>query len=198
MAVHAVVAAVVLLAPEDTRRLLILTYGLTPAQWAWLPATTATLMHVGTLSLASDLLALWIFGSTLEDRLGHLRYLTFYLLAGYAGGVADCWAAPGSAAVVEAGSAVAGLIGGYMATFPRSRVLMLVPLWRSVDLVEVPVFLLPGFWLLGQAVASVTLWDFAADTRGSIWSIVAGGAFGAASIWVFRQPARQRVEWWGV
>jgi membrane associated rhomboid family serine protease len=169
-----------------------------PSVTAWF---TAIWFHYGLLDAASNLVALWIFGSTLEDRLGHLRFLLFGLLAAATGWAAAIWLRPDAwVPLVGAGGLVAGLIGGYVALFPRSRVLLLVPLPSiDIDLVEVPATLVAAVWLLLQVAGSVGPLEFTTvEGRGpNLWTQMGGLAFGALLVRLFRRPERARVEWWG-
>ena len=175
----------------------ILTQGVAPAHFSWLAASAGLFLHVGLVQAASNAIALWICGRTVEDRLGHARFLTFYLLTGYAGSLAAVWAAPASVTpVLAASAAVGGVIGGYLALFPKSRILILVPSRDGLDVVEIPAAVLPGFWFLSQL-----LWSLGspptADSSVGMWAHLGGGAAGALAVWIFRQPARLKVEWWG-
>ena len=87
----------------------------------------APFVHTGWLQLLSNLGALWIFGETVEDRMGHVRFLIFYVLAGTAAALAHAWASPAAGpSVVGASGSVAGIIGAYLVLFPQSRILVLV------------------------------------------------------------------------
>jgi membrane associated rhomboid family serine protease len=118
-------------------------------------------------------------------------------VTGYAGTMAAGWADPGALVpVLGASAAVGGVVGGYVALFPRSRILLLVPATDGPDAMEVPALLVPGFWLLAQAIWSLESPLTAASGAG-IAAHVGGAAAGAVAVWIFRQPARARVEWWG-
>jgi membrane associated rhomboid family serine protease len=134
----------------------------------------------------SNVGALWIFGASVEDRMGRRRYLGFFLLSSVAAGLLDVVARAGSPeATIGASGAVAAVISAHFVLFPTSRALVLVPLLRSIDLVEVPTLLLVGFWLVFQTAGGAGLF------------VVLGGALtGALFVWMFRQPARETVEWW--
>jgi len=178
-------------------RPLILTYGAPAARLSVIQATLGLVAHNGLMQLVTNALVLALFGRAVEDRLGHARFLVFYLVTGYAGTVAAMWADPSSLVpVLGASAAVGGVVGGYVALFPRSRILLLVPATDGPDAMEVPALLLPAFWLLAQAI-----WSLGSPLTGAsgagIAAHVGGAAAGALAVWVFRQPARARVEWWG-
>src|SRR5262245_57763602 len=114
------------LALSDTAlRGFIREFGLVPAHFSWSAATTSMFIHESLLHAGSNLLALWIFGDNVEDQLGHGRYLAFYLLTGYAAGLAEVWASPASTIpLIGASGAIAGVMGAYFVMYPRSRVLV--------------------------------------------------------------------------
>jgi membrane associated rhomboid family serine protease len=178
---------------------LILTQGLVPHHFSWFQTILSVFVHIGYVHLISNMLALWLFGATLEDRLGHLRFLAFYVLAGVAGIVFAAWAGPDpTIPLIGASGSVAAVMSGYLALFPRSRMLVLVPLWTELDLVEVPAALIPALWLLAQALWCISWPDrLAIDPGMNVWATIGGAVTGAATVWLFRQPARFRVEWWG-
>jgi membrane associated rhomboid family serine protease len=186
------------LRPDDALRL-ILTYGVTPAHSPPVSRLASLFLHTALVPGAANALALWIFGGTLEDRLGHGRFLLFYLAAGLAGTALAVSRMPdGAAPLLGASGAVSGVIGGYLVLFPRSRVLVLVPLWRDVDLVEIPAAVVAAMWLIVELV-----WRFSTDNpliagpAAHAWTTLGGAVAGMALVWLLKQPARQRVEWWG-
>src|SRR5438132_3887368 len=127
-----------------------------PADWTgrYLPLLTSMFLHGGWAHLIGNMLYLWIFGDNVEDRLGHLRYLALYLLAGVAAGLAQAHLYPDAIIpTVGASGAISGVLGGYLVLFPHARVLTLVPLFFVFDVVELPAVLYLGFWFLMQLVS---------------------------------------------
>jgi rhomboid family protein len=176
---------------------LFFAYGLAPAHVSWRAVTMSMFLHTSLLHAGSNLWALWIFGENVEDRLGHIRYLIFYLLAGYAAGLAQVWTTPHSAVpFIGASGAVAGVAGAYVAMFPNSRVLMLVPVVFSFDVVEVPAAMVLGVWFVLQVLAGMGRLAPAAHAS-SVFALLGGCLAGITTVWLFRRPERQRVEWWG-
>ena len=154
-------------------------------------------VHTGWLHLLSNLGPLWVFGETVEDRMGHVRFLIFYLLTGTAAGLAHAWATPvDGPSVVGASGSVAGLIGAHLVLFPHSRVLVLVVFVMVLDVIEVPAVLLVAAWLLCQTLSAMG--EVSADIVGglAIWALVGGFVTGAAGVRLFRRPERLRVTWW--
>jgi membrane associated rhomboid family serine protease len=144
------------------------------------------------------LLALWIFGDNLEDRMGHGRFLVFYLLAGLVANLAQTWASPASPfPLVGASGAIAGVMGAYLVLFPRSRVLVLVPIIFFIDIVEVPALLFLGIWFFMQLVGGVgSLADAGAIGGVAFWAQVSGFLTGLLGVSVFRRRERVAVDWW--
>ena len=94
-------------------------------------------LHGGWAHLLGNMLYLWIFGDNVEDRLGHLRYLAFYLLCGWTASYAHIWSQPvSSVPAIGASGAIAGVLGAYITLYPRARVVTLVPLGFLAPLVQ--------------------------------------------------------------
>src|SRR3990172_4631512 len=132
------------------------------------PATVVTSMfiHGGWLHLIGNMLFLWVFGDNVEDALGHVRYLLFYLLAAV-GAVALQVALDqnGTIPMVGASGAIAGVLGAYIVLYPRATVGVLIPWFWFFGAFPVPAALLIGFWFLLQVFSGVA----------SIGSAVEGG-----------------------
>ena len=137
-------------------------YGFVPARFAghaaagvigagFVPVFSSMFLHGGLLHLVGNMWMLWIFGDNVEDVMGHGRYLLFYLLCGVASVLAQAWAAPASTVpMVGASGAISGVLGAYFLTYPRARVLTLVPIFIFFYLVELPAFIFLGLWFLLQ------------------------------------------------
>lgn len=106
---------------------------------------TSIFLHGGVMHLAGNMLFLWIFGDNLEDKLGHLGFLLFYLVAGAGAALLQMWSAPTSPVpLIGASGAIAGVMGGYLLLFPRARVDVIV-----IFIVFFRVFALPAWMMLG-------------------------------------------------
>ena len=141
------------LAASPTPLELQLTWGLIPATVAPQQLLSSLFIHDGWIHLIGNLWALWMFGDNVEDRLGRLPFLAFYLLVGTLAGLTVVLAAPALLApIVGANGAIAGVIGAYFTLYPRSKILVLTPVLWSVDLVEVPALAFAGFWLAAQLI----------------------------------------------
>ncbi|HYS25104.1 MAG TPA: rhomboid family intramembrane serine protease [Vicinamibacterales bacterium] len=175
-------------------------WGLVPAAFSWVTVLTSMFLHGGFLHVAGNMLYLWIFGDNVEDRMGHGRFLVFYLLCGVAAALAQTITAPDSLVpMVGASGAIAGVMGAYFVLYPKSRIVTLVPLFFFFQIIEVPAILFLGIWFLMQFVSGLgSIVTVAARSTGGIafWAHVAGFVAGISGVVVFRRPERQRVEWW--
>jgi membrane associated rhomboid family serine protease len=187
------------LAPPDLMAL-VYQFGVVPALFNPLTLVTSMFMHGGWMHFLGNNLYLWIFGDNVEDRMGHGRFLAFYLICGVAAGLVQLVASAGSRIpMLGASGAIAGVMGAYFVLFPHSRVLTLVPVLFFLQLIEVPAILFLGLWFVMQLLSGVGSIGVqtAADTGGiAFWAHVAGFAAGVLGIFVFRRPERQRVDWW--
>ncbi|MGW7382885.1 rhomboid family intramembrane serine protease [Streptomyces sp. NPDC054794] len=115
---------------------------------------TAMFLHGSWLHLLGNMLFLLIFGNNVEDRMGHVRYLLFYVVCGYAAGYGFALLNDGSGdPLIGASGAIAGVLGAYLVLFPRARVWVLVPFLIFLPL-RLPAWLVLGFWFALQAVYS--------------------------------------------
>jgi membrane associated rhomboid family serine protease len=131
-----------------------------PPQWVWVPgsltALTSMFLHGGWMHLAGNMLFLWIYGDNVEDSLGHLRFLTFYLLCGIAAVLAQALPNPDSAyPMIGASGAISGVLGAYLLLFPRANVLTLVLLPFFFTTVRLPAMLLLPLWFAVQLVSDL-------------------------------------------
>lgn len=150
-------------------------------------------VHGGVWHLAVNVLYLWIFAPSVEDRMGHGRFLGFYLLCGLvAAAVQTLTQASSPEPIIGAGGAVSGVLGAYLRLFPTSRVLTLVPF----QIVELPALLFLGIWFLMQLASG--LGTLGLDLSGGVafWAHLAGLAAGAGAARLFARPERMTVDWW--
>lgn len=126
----------------------------------WLTLVTAQFLHGGFLHVAGNMLYLWIFGNNVEDRLGHVKFLLFYLLCGVIAGLAQWFFAPGSEVPsLGASGAIAGVMGAYIFRFPDVRILTIVPLGPFPFPVQIPAIFYLGIWFVQQALYGVASLD---------------------------------------
>jgi membrane associated rhomboid family serine protease len=176
-------------------------WGLVPAAFSWVAVFTSMFLHGGLLHVAGNMLYLWIFGDNVEDRMGHGRFLVFYLLCGVAAALAQTITVPDSVVpMVGASGAIAGVMGAYFVLYPRSRIVTLIPIFFFFQIVEVPAIFFLGIWFLMQFVSGVgSIVSAVGGAPGggiAFWAHIAGFVAGISGVIVFRRPERQRVEWW--
>ncbi len=166
---------------------------------------TSMFLHGGWLHLIGNMLYLWIFGNNVEDAMGHVRYLAFYLITGGAAVVAQALPNPSSEIpMIGASGAISGVLGAYLLLYPHARVTVLVPIWFIIRIIQIPAGWVLGFYFVIQFV-SAALSD---TTRGGVafWAHIGGFVAGVALVELFAQPKHvlehesrryrpQRVSW---
>lgn len=137
---------------------------------------TSMFMHAGWVHLIGNLLYLWIFGNNIEDRLGPVRYIAFYLVSGIAAAAAQIVAAPGSAVpMLGASGAIAGVLGGYLLLYPGASVVTIIPVFFFIEVARVPAYLVIGFWFVLQLGSGLVSLGAAAASGGTAWFAHIGG-----------------------
>jgi len=167
--------------------------GTPPSQPAtWITVFSSMFLHGSFLHIFGNMLFLAIFGPTVEDRIGRIRFIAFYLLGGLVALAAQTAAEPNSTGpTLGASGAIAAVLGGYILLYPRARIVSLVFIIFFVTIIEVPAFILLGLWFLEQ------LWLGAADLAGPVsgegvayFAHVGGFLFGLAAIRLFASRTR--------
>lgn len=134
-------------------------------------------LHGGWAHLLGNMLYLWIFGDNVEDRLGRVKFILFYLFCGWAATMVHAYSNTESVIPsIGASGAIAGVLGAYLVLFPKARVLTLIPLGFFIRLTELPALLVLGFWFVIQLFSgSVSLASQTAQTTGVAWWAHIGG-----------------------
>jgi membrane associated rhomboid family serine protease len=161
----------------------------------WVTVFTSMFMHGGILHIAGNMLFLWVFGNNIEDRLGRVKFLLFYLLAGLIAVYTQALIDPGSTApTIGASGAIAGVLGAYAWLFPRARVLTLIFIIFFVTVVEIPALILLALWFILQFVPA--LGQVAVGSGGdqgvAYFAHVGGFAFGSAVAGAMLYAMRRR------
>ncbi len=126
-----------------------------PVQPAWLTVFTSMFMHGGFLHIGSNMLYLAIFGNNVEDRLGHFRFLLFYLACGFLAALTHILSEPFSRIpTLGASGAVAGVLGAYFLLYPHARVTCLVFFVFFITTIQLPAVIVLGFWIIGQILSA--------------------------------------------
>jgi membrane associated rhomboid family serine protease len=182
----------------------IYTYGLVPARYSitsissyftpgqqLLSFISFMFLHGGLLHLLGNMWSLYIFGDNVEDRLGHLRYLLFYLLCGFASGISHLlinWNS--QIPTIGASGAIAGVMGAYMILYPKSRILTLIPIFFFFQFIEIPAVFFLGIWFIFQFLS-------AAGTGGqggiAWWAHIGGFIFGIIFLRLFLLFKKSRI-----
>ncbi len=186
--------------PEDLLPVFLQTYGVVPAYFSAPTLVTSMFLHGSWSHVIGNMWFLWIFGDNVEDRLGHGRFVVFYLFCGLGAAVGHIMMAPHSMLpTIGASGAIAGVMGAYFVLYPHSRVLTLVPLFIFWEIVELPAPFLLGFWFLMQlfsaGIGSITSTSGAESGGIAFMAHVAGFALGAVSIFVFRKSRQEPRRW---
>ncbi len=151
---------------------------------------TSMFVHGGLFHIAGNMLYLWIFGDNVEDRMGRLRFLIFYLLSGLAAAAAQILSNPVSRVpMIGASGAISGVLGAYLLLFPHARVVTLIFFGWFIRLVEIPVLFVLGFWIVVQVLSGVFT---PADEAGGVAWFAHIGGFVAGLLMVI--PLKRRSE----
>jgi membrane associated rhomboid family serine protease len=139
------------------------------------------------MHILGNMLFLWIFGDNVEDAMGSLRFLAFYLICGVAAALVQAAAAPDSRLpMIGASGAIAGVLGAFLLLYPRSNVRVLVVLLVFIRLVNVPAFIVLGLWFAAQVIGAETA---PAATGGvAFWAHIGGFLCGVALLPLFKRP----------
>ncbi len=164
------------------------------AIWDYFPFVTNMFLHGGLFHLVANMWTLWIFGPAVEERIGPGRYLLFYLVAG----LAASWThaivnAASSIPTLGASGAISGIMGCYIRLFPRSKLLMLVPLPFFPLFLPIPALYYMGFWLLTQVGSGLVDLLYPRNTGGvAWWAHIGGFAAGWYLVPFFNRQKRRR------
>ena len=184
--------------PADVRTVFLQVYGVVPADFHATTLITSMFLHGGWMHVLGNMWYLWIFGDNVEDRLGHGRFIVFYLLCGIIAALGQIAIDPGSTLpTIGASGAIAGVMGAYFVLYPRSRVLTLIPLIIFWEIIELPAIVLLGFWFVMQLFSAGTIAITASTGGGGVAfaAHVAGFVVGMIGGLLFRK--RQVSAWEG-
>jgi membrane associated rhomboid family serine protease len=167
-----------------------------PTAPTYLTAFTAMFMHGGLLHLGGNMLFLWIFGNNVEDSMGPVKFVVFYVVGGLCALALQIVVGPGSQVpTLGASGAIAAVLGGYIIIFPRARVVTVIFIIFFFTIIELPALVVLGLWFLQQAVMGY--FDLAQPGQGggggvAYFAHVGGFLFGLLAIRVF--ATRKRVD----
>jgi len=184
--------------PGDLRPVFLQLYGVVPADFSAPTLVSSMFLHGSWSHFIGNMWYLWIFGDNVEDRVGHGRFIAFYLLCGIVAALGHVAMDPTSILpTIGASGAIAGVMGGYFVLYPQSRVLTLVPLIIYFEIIELPAVVLLGFWFIMQLFSAGAIAVTANASSGGIAFVahVAGFVAGLLGVFVFQKRRRSR-EWW--
>lgn len=193
--------------PEEGLRRLTYLFGVVPEryfqpEWVinqgflanYFPFLTSMFLHGGWFHIIGNMWFLYLFGDNVEDCMGHIRFLIFYLLSGIAASLIFVYFDPHSKfPVIGASGAIAGVMGAYFIMFPRSRILTLIPVLFLPYFIELPAVIFLGLWFLLQ-LFSGTFALVAPEAGGGIawWAHIGGFIVGILLLPIFRKKAYGR------
>ena len=189
---------------SDGAQSFILKWGFVPADfWAGtglLTLVTALFLHAGLLHIGGNMLFLWVFGDNVEDQLGHLTYLAFYLISGMIASIGFAVVVPHTTdPLIGASGAIAGVLGGYILLYPRAIVRTLLTFGPLITLGSVAAVIVIGFWFLLQVFDSfVSIFAVSSEGQTSVAFVahVTGFIFGLIATGLIRQTRGQQVTHW--
>ena len=186
----------------------ILSYGLIPVRYTSplvltlpvrltvAPIFVSMFLHGGWLHLLGNMLFLFVFGRSIEDRFGHFPFLLLYLISGVAAALVQIVVSPGSRVpTIGASGAIAGVLGAYFICYPGARITTLIPLFFFFWTVQVPAILLLGYWFLIQFIAGFQMLSIQTATAGGVawWAHIGGFACGALLAFILPPERRGSV-----
>jgi membrane associated rhomboid family serine protease len=174
-----------------SRNHLIASYGLVPEHVRYVSMLTSMFLHGGWLHIIGNMWFLWIFGDNVEDVLGHLKYLGFYLLCGLAAALTQVALTPDSfVPTIGASGAIAGVMGAYLVKFPHSRILTLVFILVFFTTIELPAAFFLVYWFILQLFNGAGSVANAHSGAGVAWFAHVGG-FVAGIVLIKILPTRK-------
>jgi membrane associated rhomboid family serine protease len=160
----------------------------------FLTVFTAMFMHGGLLHLGGNMLFLWIFGNNVEDSMGPVKFVIFYLLAGLAATAGQLLVGPDAKVPnLGASGAIAGVLGGYLLLFPRARVVTVIFIVFFFTIIELPALAILGFWFIQQLLFGY--FDLNSGGVGggvAYFAHIGGFAFGLLAIKLFADERKRR------
>ena len=177
--------------PRDVLPAFLQVYGVVPGDFHASTLVTSMFLHGSWSHILGNMWYLWIFGDNVEDRVGHGRFIIFYLLCGVVAAMGQIAMDPTSMLpTIGASGAIAGVMGAYFVLYPQSRVITLVTILIFWEVIELPAIVLLGFWFLMQLFSAGAIAVTASTTGGGVAfaAHVAGFVTGMIGVFVFRKP----------
>ncbi len=158
---------------------------------------TSMFLHGSLFHLIGNMLYLWIFGNNIEDRLGHIRFLIFYLLAGIAAAYSHAIIEPSSQIpMIGASGAISGVLGAYLILYPHARVHTLVFFGFFIQVVRIPALIVIGFWAIIQLINGMITTAIPQQGGVAWFAHIGGFIFGVFTIKLWLPKRRYQIRWW--
>ncbi len=157
---------------------------------ALIPLMSSMFLHGGFLHIGGNMLYLWVFGDNVEDKLGHTRYLFFYLLCGLTASVIHIAVDPTSTIpTIGASGAISGVLAAYLLMFPGARIITVIPIFVFLHFAELPALLVLGFWFVMQFFNGILSLGYHTAGMGGVawWAHIGGFLAGLVLIVPFRK-----------
>jgi len=169
-------------------------YGIVPDRLRAATILTSMFIHGGFLHILGNMWFLWIFGRGVEDLLGHVKFLVFYLACGVAAGVVHVLVnAHSPVPTVGASGAIAGVMGGYLIKFPRARIVTLVPIFFFLTTLDIPAAFLLLYWFAMQFFNGVGSVGYSQASAGDVaWFAHVGGFLAGIGLMLLMGPRQAR------
>jgi membrane associated rhomboid family serine protease len=191
------------LSPENSQQI-VYSYGAIPYAITHFRSTqpispvltifTSMFMHGGILHIAGNMLYFWIFGNNIEDVLGHVRFIIFYLFCGVVAAYSYALTAPSSTIpMIGASGAISGILGAYLLLFPKARVHTLIFFGIFIQVVQVPALIVIGFWAIIQLVSG--LFTEGMQSHGGIAWFAHVGGFATGLLTIRLWLPRRSYKW---
>jgi membrane associated rhomboid family serine protease len=185
--------------PGDLLPVFLQLYGVVPADFSTPTLISSMFLHGSWMHFIGNMWYLWIFGDNVEDRVGHGRFIVFYLLCGIVAALGHVGMDPSSTLpTIGASGAIAGVMGTYFVLYPHSRVLTAIFIFFFLDLVEIPAIFFLGIWFLMQLFNGVGSIGASASTTGGVafWAHVFGFLAGLLCGLFARMREPAHAEYW--
>jgi membrane associated rhomboid family serine protease len=162
----------------------------------WVSVLTSMFMHGGLLHLGGNMLFLWIFGNNVEDSMGPVKFILFYVLGGLAADAGQiAFSVNSTVPSIGASGAVAAILGGYLLLFPRARVITVIFIVFFFTILELPALVILGFWFVQQLLFGYFDLNTAGASGGvAYFAHVGGFAFGLLAVKLFADERKQRQQ----
>ena len=158
------------------------------------PLFSFMFLHGGWLHIVGNMLYLWIFGDNVEDRMGHLGYLIFYIICGMTSGLVQLFISPASRLpIVGASGAIAGVMGAYLLLYPFARVVTLFFFVIFIEVIHIPAFFFLGFWFMLQFFSGS--FSLAGQEGGVAWWAHVGGFLSGVLLVVPFSRRKKPMKW---